>query len=367
MGCIVGNRRPEVTNLRPHGAAPQHRRHAACRARAGLREGTATVPTAQRSARWQQLPGGETRCDSWGSETSTPPHRRNLASCAPRRRPPVPVASAPATSRGKRALDLVLVLGTRAAHVAARPADGRAREAHVPRPGAVRPGAGRPRRRALHDVQVPHDAPRRRAPAAAGPGAVERLRHERVQGAGRARPAHHPARALPPPVEPRRAPADPQRAHGPDEPRRPAAGGPRRGRELRRPARRSTCRSARASPGPGRSTAARRSTTPTASHIDAEYVQLLERVARREDPGQDADRRARAPAARSDLPVARSHRAAAGEGQAVGVAPGSARARAARTLAIRLSGTCSWHLRRTTSRSSASKSYGSAHGWHSSR
>ncbi len=42
-------------------------------------------------------------------------------------------------------------------------------------------------------------------------------------------------------------------------------------------------------------------------------------------------------------------------------------ARAARTLAIRLSGTCSWHLRRTTSRSSASKSYGSAQGWHSSR
>ena len=101
--------RPKVANLRPR--APHAAPSARCvPGRAGLGRGLLRSP-AQRSARWKQLSGGETRCDSWGSETSTPPHRRTPrgARRAAARRPG---ASAPATSRGKRALDLVLVLGT---------------------------------------------------------------------------------------------------------------------------------------------------------------------------------------------------------------------------------------------------------------
>ena len=81
----------------------------------------------------------------------------------------------------------------------------------------VRPGPGRPRRRAVPDVEVPDDGPRLgRAQRAA--------RHQRPVRPGRGRPADHPLRPVPAPHQPGRAAAAGERGARADEPGRPAAG-----------------------------------------------------------------------------------------------------------------------------------------------
>ena len=85
--------------------------------------------------------------------------------------------------------------------------DGRGAARHPGPPGLLSPAASRPRRQALHDHQVPHDA---LAPARRG------LVRDRP-------PAGDPGRAVPASIQSGRAARAVERAAGGDEPRRPAA------------------------------------------------------------------------------------------------------------------------------------------------
>ena len=86
-----------------------------------------------------------------------------------------------------------------------------ARAAHVARPGVLPAGAHGPRRQVVHHRQVPLDVRRCRAGDRAGVGEAER-------------PARHAVRAVPAPIEPRRAAAALERAPRRHVDRRPAAG-----------------------------------------------------------------------------------------------------------------------------------------------
>jgi hypothetical protein len=120
---------------------------------------------------------------------------------------------------------------------------------HLAGTGPVPTGPCRTSRPALHDPEVPHDAQSRRRD---GRGAAAEARHERpdVQAAGRS--PCHARRALPAPLQPRRAAAADQRAPRRDEPRGSAAAAARRGRRVRGLAVRPPRGLARASPACGR-------------------------------------------------------------------------------------------------------------------
>ena len=77
-------------------------------------------------------------------------------------------------------------------------------QADQPRPGHLHAAAVRPRRAAVHDLQVPHDVRRRRAAEGRAPQA-QRAGRPGVQADER--PAHHPGRPPPPQDEHRRAAA----------------------------------------------------------------------------------------------------------------------------------------------------------------
>ena len=111
-------------------------------------------------------------------------------------------------------------------------------QAARPRPRAVPPDPGRPRRRRVRLLQVPHDGGGRR-------GAARRLhqraglRRRAVQDGGR--PAHHQARALAAPLLARRAAPAVQRLRRRHEPGRPPPAAAARGGALRGATRTAGC------------------------------------------------------------------------------------------------------------------------------
>ena len=133
-------------------------------------------------------------------------------------------------------------------------------QADLARAGALPLGAAGHGRRAVRLPQVPHDARRRRAGAGGARGAQ---RDERRAVQDPRRPAHDAGRALPAPLLARRAAAARERRARRDVARRPAPAAAARLRAARGVAQEALPRAARASPGCGRSPAARSSTSTT--------------------------------------------------------------------------------------------------------
>ena len=110
--------------------------------------------------------------------------------------------------------------------------------------GDLRPHPGRPARAAVPVLQVPHHGARTRPRC--WPSCWRATRRRGRSGprtASSARPADHAARPLSAQDQPRRAAAALQRGARRDEPGRPAAGGARRARALRRGPGSTICRS----------------------------------------------------------------------------------------------------------------------------